>query len=494
MALNSIISGFYDFRTDLVMQRLGHELAMDDNLGDLFVVSLKDGGQPADLTGAAVQAYFIRADGYTVPLEGTINGSAVEVLLAAACYLKPGRCTITIKVSKGDVRHAVYCAEGVVRRTMTDALIDPEGTVPSLDELLAQIATIEDAVARANEAADAAQQFVGLTVNASTLPTGQAATASYADGVLTLGLPRGEKGDTGSASPIKVNGVAGVDDNITLTGENIPVSEEDETTLAEAVAELSTNKIQAVNLLDNGNFLAPVNQRGLSAYGGAGYGIDRWTAIYDETVVTVTDSGLNITGTIEQRIPMNEVGDLSGMFTAALYAADGTVSCTTGMMVDFGNDQLSVRIDTTTGLVHFRIEEAGTYKWAALYMGEYTAETLPPYAPKGVAHETLACQRYYQKIPISRQAVYCSGATTGAAAVMIPMTMRGEPKLVVAEDGSKTGTIRCNGVSAITVRSVTMAQLKGNVLWLDASFASTSSVAGYTGSWNGCEIELMAEL
>lgn len=33
--------------------------------------------------------------------------------------------------------------------------------------------------------------------------------------------------------------------------------------------------------------------------------------------------------------------------------------------------------------------------WAALYEGVYTADTLPPYVPKGYAAELAECQRYY---------------------------------------------------------------------------------------------------
>jgi hypothetical protein len=34
----------------------------------------------------------------------------------------------------------------------------------------------------------------------------------------------------------------------------------------------------------------------------------------------------------------------------------------------------------------------------ALYEGEYTIETLPPYIPKGYAAELAECQRYFQLI------------------------------------------------------------------------------------------------
>ena len=41
-----------------------------------------------------------------------------------------------------------------------------------------------------------------------------------------------------------------------------------------------------------------------------------------------------------------------------------------------------------------------TLHWAALYEGSYTADTLPPYVPKGYAAELAECQRYYKVIDV----------------------------------------------------------------------------------------------
>lgn len=53
------------------------------------------------------------------------------------------------------------------------------------------------------------EKVTGMTVVAETLPTGSDATASYSDGVLTLGLPRGAKGDTGETGAQGPVGPAG---------------------------------------------------------------------------------------------------------------------------------------------------------------------------------------------------------------------------------------------------------------------------------------------
>ena len=44
---------------------------------------------------------------------------------------------------------------------------------------------------------DEVETVTGMTAEATTLPAGSDATASYSDGVLTLGIPRGEQGEAG---------------------------------------------------------------------------------------------------------------------------------------------------------------------------------------------------------------------------------------------------------------------------------------------------------
>lgn len=58
------------------------------------------------------------------------------------------------------------------------------GTEAEFEELLGSIA-------------DTLEEFENFSVTVTTLPAGSSATASYADGVLSLGIPKGDKGDTG---------------------------------------------------------------------------------------------------------------------------------------------------------------------------------------------------------------------------------------------------------------------------------------------------------
>lgn len=173
----------------------------------------------------------------------------------------------------------------------------------------------------------------------------------------------------------------------------------------------------ALNLLDNSCFLPlyVVNQRGKESYEASVYGIDRWKGGTSKSKVELTSSGLVLahTGTasnanLSQILPPNfyELYKDKPLTIAACYGddeiaigrgkmSDGTIYASSASF----NFQLYVPTDKTQ--VAFRIlnqvpgSSSSPVKWFALYEGEYTAETLPSYIPKGYANELLACQQYY---------------------------------------------------------------------------------------------------
>lgn len=156
--------------------------------------------------------------------------------------------------------------------------------------------------------------------------------------------------------------------------------------------------LQPRNLLDNSNFTNPVNQRGTSSYSGNFVrSIDRWLAAEGASgsvSVKIEDGGITFTtsggGTVYliQRFEKGYL-DLSKQYTIVAYMADGTVS-------------FSGYIDTseeTMDGVNVTFPSGSKIKCVALYEGSYTADTLPPYVPKGYAAELTECQRYFQTIP-----------------------------------------------------------------------------------------------
>lgn len=70
--------------------------------------------------------------------------------------------------------------------------------------------------------ADEVGEFENFDVVVTTLPAGSSATASYADGVLTLGIPQGAKGDTGATGATGPTGPQGPQGEKGDTGERGP--------------------------------------------------------------------------------------------------------------------------------------------------------------------------------------------------------------------------------------------------------------------------------
>ena len=236
-----------DVDADIQMTPLKSLYASGDKGAHIFELSLYRGAEEVDLSGASAQSYFIRADGYTVPITGTISGNVVTLTLSEGCYYVVGNFNLIIKISTAESRKSVFWGNGYVVRSMTDAIVDEENVIPSLDELLAQIAAAESAANAANQAASAARSAASsaaqaasaantnaskansaansataaasaasaaatkiddMTITATGLAAGAAPTAELTEVGghynIVLGIPRGDKGDTGATPQITV--------------------------------------------------------------------------------------------------------------------------------------------------------------------------------------------------------------------------------------------------------------------------------------------------
>ena len=232
--------------------------------------------------------------------------------------------------------------------------------------------------------------------------------------------------------------------------------------------------IQPYNLLDNSDFVHPVAQAGVNgAHGATGYAVDRWMLTSGATVSQAAD-GLKIvsdktswTAGIQQRIEAKRFADVMtfavrGVFPVAcrlfVYIGSGTTNFGTAYFQgDAAERTLVLKLTKPDGLTGDEVVNvyispdtgstgtAAVVSWAALYEGEYTAETLPPYVPKGYAAELAECLRYYRRITATNEtfAGYCAN---GVSYCMIPLqTMRMKPSLVPSGKfyytlGNKQGT------------------------------------------------------
>ncbi len=234
-----------DLEEPLQKTYLETHLVTQDNNAHQFNITLLRNKTTIDLpSGTIISAYFIRyCDNATISLTGTANGSMVSVTLKKACYNKGGQFALVIKAAIDGVVNTVFYGEGSMLVSITDTILDEENVVPSLEDLLAQIAVIEEAVNAANTATEntntaianannatenannAAAQIDGLTVSAVKGDDAGAAV-SVVDGVkhIFFTLPKGDKGDigpTGSVDNLSINGKPVASGDITLTPEDV---------------------------------------------------------------------------------------------------------------------------------------------------------------------------------------------------------------------------------------------------------------------------------
>lgn len=187
-------------------------LATEDNLAHSFDISLVRGNESVSIPdGSSVTAHFIRySDNATIFLTATADGNTASVVLNKPCYNKAGQFAIIVKVSAGDVIQTVFYAEGTIYHSSTDTILDEDNVVPSIDDLLAQIAVMEQGTLEAREAAEnanhaaeyaneAAAQFDGMTVSATASDKANA-VISEKGGVkhIAFYLPQGPQGPKGA--------------------------------------------------------------------------------------------------------------------------------------------------------------------------------------------------------------------------------------------------------------------------------------------------------
>lgn len=205
-----------DVDAEILMTPIRTLYASGDKNAHTFELSLYRNKEPLKIDGAGVIGYFLRADGYTVPVNGTASGNVAKVRLAESCYAVVGQFNLIIKVTVGSERKAVFWGNGYVTRSQTDSVIDPGKTIPSLDELLAQIAAVEAATKAANTAAS----------TANTAASNADKKASIADTAASTAIASAKTADASAAAADKAtasaNAAAGKIDGMTVAASGLP--------------------------------------------------------------------------------------------------------------------------------------------------------------------------------------------------------------------------------------------------------------------------------
>lgn len=262
----------------------------------------------------------------------------------------------------------------------------------------------------------------------------------------------------------------------------------------------------AYNLLDNSNF--EIAQAGYNGYHGASlYAADRW--------ISSPDSVLTVNGEIKtfaagegysmaNQVLWRDGRDKGKTYTAAIELSNGTLRVASGTSpanevsvetvvagVWFDNNCSLLILKQPNGNFSVRLNAhaAGascSFKHIRMFEGIYTAETLPPYVPKGYAAELLECQRYF--FPLNPSAIGIGNINQSGSAfyapIILPTAMRIQPTVVTA---NKNYTLTNNGTQIdVTNADLTVNYYKGNMVQLAMSVTGK----GFNGSiiskiWGG---------
>lgn len=261
----------------------------------------------------------------------------------------------------------------------------------------------------------------------------------------------------------------------------------------------------AYNLLDNSDFTNPVNQRGKTTYTGtaSAYTIDRWYINRASTKVLVNAASVSIDNTseasntsiISQRLtpPKPGVYTLAAGTTEGVLFAQYTFDGTAVAKIDSldganANIQLAYANDLLIAQIRVQAGKTATIEWIALYAGEYTAETLPKYMPKGYAVEFSECRRCFNRMRINGLSVAVGGgANLAYGTFFMPVPMRVTPTATA----TLLGSLRSNGSSFSISGISSVAQHGTNV---HVAISGTFTGAGnHSGSLMDTSIDFSAD-
>lgn len=183
------------------------------------------------------------------------------------------------------------------------------------------------------------------------------------------------------------------------------------------------NGKHAQNLLNNSWFGIPAAQAGQNGkHGTIKYVCDRW--ISWDADATFSGGYMTPGSPVDQRLDPNVIS-LYRTYTAAICLSDGTINAASGTFsTGIGSYNIGIYCPPATSNPYVRLNTGMTIKWAALYEGAYTADTLPEYVYKGYAAELAECQRYYIKIAAQPVSGWCYNWGRVTMFVPLPVTMR----------------------------------------------------------------------
>ena len=248
------------------------------------------------------------------------------------------------------------------------------------------------------------------------------------------------------------------------------------------------------NLLDNGYFVDPINQSGLSAYSGGGYSIDRWCSYSGTPTITIVSNGIKQSKG-DWGEPLETSRFFPGTYTASVLTSNGNLGVVAvdlkrstdtsyfSKLIPGVNASIQFIANWQPGIHLFFLQvDSDEIVWSAAKLELGPVQTLAHQDADGnwvlndpapnKALELAKCQRYQAVLePEGRYSgsLYANGMS-GRLFVPTPVTLRANPAI----DNSAFAIIADNKL--ITDVSVTKATAVSNGVIVD--FALKTAAPG----------------
>lgn len=263
------------------------------------------------------------------------------------------------------------------------------------------------------------------------------------------------------------------------------------------------------NLLDNGYFGNPVNQRGQTSYTGAGYSIDRWK-LFGDNVSAVLNGGVQCTASsffyqvIEQQI-MDALDGRAITLSALLkdnrllygtWTVDNSVTNNTTIAENeiislvrapWAGNAWGVYFKVADAVVAVKLELGSQQTLAHKEYGEWVLNEIPKFGT-----QLAECQRYYYRVHYTQyQTINMAYEDTAHAFIMLPL-----PVAMRIENPVLTQSKPI--VLATSEKIMTAAEAKGCMARLGVNYTAISNAQGavysYCSDPEGVTFELSADL
>lgn len=226
----------------------------------------------------------------------------------------------------------------------------------------------------------------GAANSASKLATPRKIAGVSFDGTADISIPYANL----TGKPTIPSGVE-VIDNLTSTSKTASLS-------ANMGKQLNDTKAGLPNLLDNSNFLNPVNQRMSQDFTARGTCIDRWKLWDDnnQQALSVRTQGIQMKGQLYQILP-NETAPVGETYTFSVKMNGRDVISITGTQTSQTFNDVTLTIGKDASGVYTQVTITTTnnqifFEWAKLEKGTIRTS----YAPKNYSTELNECLRYFQ--------------------------------------------------------------------------------------------------